>query len=343
MSTISKALAQPLADFWVATVANEAAQLTLPPSMNAAFGAVSGIFAGICLALFLDLLDGVIRVSSDTTRFAGLISIASVQGLPETGSESVVVRQDEYGTVSDTYPDLLRNLAFMGVSHPLNMLLIAPAGAEENAELRMDSLDQVGVNLAISHALAGTRTLLVDANWSAPTLEARFGLPRADRGLFTSLVAAGHNPSAGLDAIRPTPVPGLSALPVGPLPPNLDELAQSPLLEQLLTILTANFDRIVVLAPAQLHTPAGQYFAACMDGALVVARVGATTGRELADTAQALRRANCYLAGAALVSEQLPHTHSQGNGAQSAEPSAVRDRAHTSSRRSAWLDRPPER
>jgi Mrp family chromosome partitioning ATPase len=164
-------------------------------------------------------------------------------------------------------------------------------------------MDLVGSHLAITYALAGARTLVVDANWEEPTLEARFGLPLAERGFFTSLVDVGQNLRAPLDAIVSTPIPDLYALPVGPIPPNIDDLLLSSLPDQLLAALTASFQQIVVLAPAELHTDAAQQLIGRMHGALVVAHTGSTTGQQLADTAQSLRRAHCYLAGAVLVSE----------------------------------------
>ncbi|MGH2515073.1 MAG: hypothetical protein ACRDHP_05400, partial [Ktedonobacterales bacterium] len=302
LATVTKQRGALLADFWVASQATEAQRLTADPKVNAVFGAVAGLFAGICAALLLDLLDGIVRRPSDTMRFAGLSTLESVRAVSGDEDLPAPVRQEEYATVAGSYEALRRSLTFLGATRSLQMLLVAPADASSG-------MDQVGVNLAITCALAGVRTLLVDANWDHPTLTARLGFPTTNQGLFTSLVAVADNPTTPFDAIVPTPIANLFALPVGPLPPNLEDLVQSSLLDQFSSALMTEFEQIVVLAPTHLRDTVGRHLTERMDGALVVARAGATTGRELADVAQSLRRANAYMAGAVLLTqsqERLP-------------------------------------
>lgn len=296
LATITQARGELPVNLWVAKIATEASREGQTPVVNAAFGMAAGIFAGICLALLLDLLDGVVRVSNDTARFAGLQTIGTVRRSSAEEDEPSTMTADEYFAVAEAYSGLLRNLRFLNATQSLQVLLVAPAGGGS-------SMDLVGIRVAISYALAGTRTLVIDANWAVPTLEARFGLPLAERGFFTSLVAVRQNLGTPLGAIAATTIPGLYALPVGLTPPNLDDLLSSSLLDQLIALLTANFEQIVVLAPAELDTIAGQQLAGRMHGALVVAYAGSTTGRELAEIAQSLRRAHCYVPGAVLVSE----------------------------------------
>lgn len=325
LADVSKQRATPQPSFWVASRSKAAQRVGADPQISAAFGAGAGLFAGVCLALLLDLLDGTVRESGDTMRFAGLNTLGAVRALAGEEDGPALIRREEYAAVAGSYESLVRNLAFLGATRSLQTLLVASCDA-------VSGMDQVGINLAITQALAGVRTLLVDANWQLPTLEARLDLPPANQGLFTSLVATAKKPDAAFDAIMPTLVDNLFALPVGPLPPNLDDLVQSSLLDQLNTALQGAFEQIVVLAPAQLRDTAGRHLIERMDGALVVARAGSTTGRELADVAQALRRANAYLAGAVLVTpSHSGRTRSPGSSsvARGAAPSAapVRERS----------------
>jgi capsular polysaccharide biosynthesis protein len=296
LATVTKQRGAPLADFWVASQATTSQQVGASPQANAAYGAAAGLFAGLCAALLLDLLDGTVRKSDDTMRFAGLSTLGAVRALSDEEDEPSLIRQEGYTAIAGSYNELMRNLVFLGATRSLQTLLVAPTDA-------VSGMDQVGINLAITYALAGVRTLVVDANWQRPTLETRIGLSPASQGIFTSLVAATKNSDAALDAIVPTPVDNLFALPVGPLPPNLEELVQSSLLDRLNSTLMVEFEQIVVLAPAQLRDTTARHLAERMDGALIVARAGATTGRELADASQALRRANSYLAGAVLMTQ----------------------------------------
>lgn len=296
LAIITQARGQLPVSLWVAKIATASSREGSTPVVNAAFGMGAGIFAGVCLALLLDLLNGVVRGPNDTARFAGLQAVGTVRRSSTEEDEPSTMVADEYFAVAHAYSELQRNLRFLNATQSLQVLLVAPAGGGS-------SMDLVGIRVAISYALAGTRTLVIDANWTEPTLEARFGLPLSERGFFTSLVTVGQNRGTQLDAIVATPIPGLYALPVGPTPPNLDDLLSSSLPDQLIAALTTHFEQIVVLAPAELDIIAGQQLAGRMHGALVVAYAGSTTGRQLAGIAQSLRRAHCYVPGAVLVSE----------------------------------------
>lgn len=314
LANVAQQRETPLGDFWVASQATATQQIGIDSRVSAVFGAAAGLFAGICAALLLDLLDGTVRGPADTIRFAGLNTVATVPALPGEDDEPSLIREEEYGLVASSYKELVRNLAFLDATHSLQVLLVAPCGGTSN-------LDQVGINLAITQALAGIRTLVIDANWESPTLDMWLGLPPTKQGFFTSLAATATNPGAAFDMMMPAPINNLFALPVGPLPPNLEELLRSSLLDQLSASLREAFEYIVVLAPADLRGSAGLQLAERMDGALVVAQSSSTTGRELADVAQVLRRAHTYLAGTVLVTQH--QTRSSGSSGSRHDESSL--------------------
>lgn len=294
LGTAQAVYARPQAHFWTSQVATAAEPIGLVEPAASLLGAVVGLLGGAAAALLLDLLDGMVRGPRDTERFAGLRTIASLAEPLSDDDALSMIRPEDYFTLAGAYQDLLRNLAFLDATQRVRTVLVAAADGTTGADI-------VGIKLAITCARDGQRTLIVDANWNLPTLEARFGLPPSQRGLFTGMISVAPDAVRALDAIVPTDIPGLAALPLGPLPPNLDELMRTPLLDQLLQLLAERFQQIVVLAPPQLDSVAGRQLIERMDGVLVVVRAGATTGADLADTAKLLRRANAYLAGAVLT------------------------------------------
>ncbi|HEU5439201.1 MAG TPA: hypothetical protein VFU88_07905 [Ktedonobacterales bacterium] len=320
LGSAQAAYARPQAHFWVSQVATAAEPVGLVEPAASLVGAVVGLLGGAAAALLLDLLDGMVRGPRDTERFAGLRTIASLAE-PLSDDEALsMVRPEDYFTLAGAYQDLLRNLAFLDATQRVRTVLVAAADGTAGADI-------VGIKLAITCARDGQRTLVVDANWNLPSLEARFGLPTSQRGLFTGMISMAPDPVRALDAIVATDIPGLAALPLGPLPPNLDELMRTPLLDQLLQLLAERFQQIVVLAPPQLDSVAGRQLIERMDGVLVVVRAGATTGADLADTAKLLRRANAFLAGAVLTNVDVSAVPVEAQAAAAAPPAPPLDAA----------------
>src|SRR5579872_1593812 len=110
LADISKQRAAPLASFWVASQAKAAQRVGADPQISAAFGAGAGLFAGVCLALLLDLLDGTIRESGDTMRFAGLSTLGAVRALAGEEDGPALIHREEYAAVASSYESLVRNL-----------------------------------------------------------------------------------------------------------------------------------------------------------------------------------------------------------------------------------------
>ena len=122
-------------------------------------------------------------------------------------------------------------------------------------------------NLGISIAQSGKRTLLVDADFRRPRLHELFGLS-APVGMAT--VLAGE---ATLDeAIQQSPVPGLSILPCGPIPPNPAELLTSPRFQEVLAVLRERYDLVMIDTPPLLAVSDPAVVAPRVEGVLIVLR-----------------------------------------------------------------------
>jgi capsular exopolysaccharide synthesis family protein len=122
-------------------------------------------------------------------------------------------------------------------------------------------------NLGISIARSGKRTLLIDADFRRPRLHELFGI-EAPVGMAT--VLAGETPLE--DAIQQCPVPGLSILPCGPIPPNPAELLTSPRFQEVLGLLCADFDLVMIDTPPLLAVSDPAVVAPRVDGVLIVLR-----------------------------------------------------------------------
>ena len=173
-------------------------------------------------------------------------------------------------------------------------LLITSAVSGEGKSL-------VSANLAAAYALAGYRTVLVDADLRTPRLSSVFGTystrliasGEAVPGLSSLVRALG---AAGADrvalekaALLRTGTENLLFLPAGSEPANPSELLDSPAMATLLADLTGIADVVIIDAPPLLPVSDATGLARHAEAVLLVAMMGESQG-------SALRRAQHMLA-----------------------------------------------
>ena len=114
---------------------------------------------------------------------------------------------------------------------------------------RKEGRSFIAANLAVVFAQLGARTALIDADLRQPCQHRLFGL---DNRAGLSAVLSGR--AAVSEALeRVAPLPGLSVLPAGTLPPSPQDLLARPVFAQLLHQLAAHFNLILLDSP-----PVGQ-------------------------------------------------------------------------------------
>jgi capsular exopolysaccharide synthesis family protein len=130
----------------------------------------------------------------------------------------------------------------------------------------------VSINFSLSLARLGRRVLLVDADLRRPSVHRVFGLK--GRGGLGKALRAGDGWQR---YVRRDCAPGLDVLPAGAPVAGASELLSSPAMAALLEAAEAEYDFVVVDAPALLINAAdARILAAVADGVLLVARSGAT-------------------------------------------------------------------
>jgi len=133
----------------------------------------------------------------------------------------------------------------------------------------------VAVNLAAASAESGRRVLLVDANLNAPRLNALFEMAGSD-GL-NQVIYQGQSLESALLA---TPLPGVTLLGAGPVPPQTDKVDDPGQISSLIESLQDRFDLIIV----DLHEPLQHRSASALVN-LTEALILVVHQREATDTA----------------------------------------------------------
>ena len=100
-------------------------------------------------------------------------------------------------------------MLFRSVENPLHTILLTSTAQSADKSTTL-------VNLAVTFAQSGNKTILVDSDLRKPTQHEIWGIPN-DRGLTTMMIEDGAMSSPPL---VDTGVAGLQVLPSGPLPPN---------------------------------------------------------------------------------------------------------------------------
>lgn len=165
---------------------------------------------------------------------------------------------------AEAYRVLRTNLQFMGLDKPLQALAMTSATPGEGKSLTAS-------NLAVAFAQAGQRVLLVDADLRRPTVAKMFGLNRRAWGGLTTVLAGSQELE---EAVQETPVPGLSLLTSGPIPPNPAEMLGARRMTDLLEKMKAQWDLVIVDTPPVLAVADASILAPRLDGVILVVRAG---------------------------------------------------------------------
>lgn len=190
--------------------------------------------------------------------------------------------------VKEAYVKLRTNLMFCVTSdgEPCRVFMITSGAPSEGKSL-------TAANTAISLAMLGKRTLLIDMDMRKPNQQHLWGY-RESAGLCNYL--------AGIGALGETHVEGLplSVIFTGTIPPNPSELLSLNRTKRFLEICREKYDYVILDTPPINTVADAQIMAAQVDGTILVARAGTTTTDELAEAMDSVQRSEGNLCGVVL-------------------------------------------
>lgn len=191
---------------------------------------------------------------------------------------------------SEAYRMLRTNLTSLNAGNGVEGQAVVVTSA-----LMREGKTTVAVNLALSFALEGKRTLLVDADLRRSRIHQVFRVPRAP-GLAQVLRGYADPPAV----VRPTFVNGLYVLTAGKLRANPSDLLSADRMRKLLSLLTQHFDTIVIDTPPVLPVADATIIAPLAGGVLIVVRAGATEREAFDEALHSLERVDARIMGAVL-------------------------------------------
>lgn len=269
-----------------------------------ALAGVFGVFLGVALCFFLDYLDTSIKTKEDVEKLLSASMLGYVPAFMHSEKDYAAVKNKEMlalerplSPVAEAFRSIRTSLAFTQVKGEVPQLAVTSALPSEGKTL-------ICVNVAIALAQSGKRVLLVDADLRRPRVHKIFGMV-ADSGLSSLL--AGIDGLTPAQAVRDTPVPNLSVLLSGPIPPNPSELLGSQNMADLAKHLGEMFDYLIYDTPPAVSVTDSTVLGRILDGVVLVVRSFATDRGVARHAKELLDRGGARLVGVVLNGVDAPH------------------------------------
>jgi polysaccharide biosynthesis transport protein len=271
------------------------------PNMKnaAALTVVLMLLLSLGLAFFVEFLDRSVKTQEDleaaaSAPFLGFLPTVAAEG--RSGKELFVLQHPK-STAAECCRVVRTNILFCSPDKPLRTILVTSSNPVEGKTMNV-------VNLGITMALGGHRTLLVDTDMRRPRLHKVLGVGN-EHGVSRLTVEEGPIE----EAIKTTDVPNLYLLPCGPIPPNPAELIQTEKFNNLVKRLLEKFDRVIFDSPPVLAVTDAAVLSRVVDGTVLVVRAGSTTRDAVMRARQRLTSVNARVIGAVLNDVNLRNPH----------------------------------
>lgn len=270
--------------------------------MNVLLAALIGFGLALGAVLLIEYLDDTVKTTEEVERRLGLAGLGSVDRFEgvEHRSDTLITLKHPRSPIAESYRTLRTNLQFALLQRQGGALVVTSANPGEGKST-------TATNLAIVVAQSGKRVVLVDGDLRKPSLHRFFGLTN-NLGMTSLLLDPKLTPRDGLREIPE--VPGLRVLTSGPLPPNPAEVLGSERMKQLLTLLEADADLVIVDSPPILLVTDAAILGAEATGTLLVLDSGSTRTDGARKAIETLKKAGITPLGA--IINKLDRTRASG-------------------------------
>ncbi|MGA8220166.1 MAG: polysaccharide biosynthesis tyrosine autokinase [Candidatus Acidiferrales bacterium] len=279
---------------------------------NILLAVLVGLVGGVGLALFREYLDNTVKSPDDIEALTGLPSLAVVPSLPGmNGHHGRLARFSRESTeqvgsgprvellayvqpksqISEAFRALRTSLLLSQADHPPQVILVTSA-------LPREGKTTAAVNLAVTLAQLGDRTLLMDADLRKPGIRRALNMTIGKEVGLSSYLAG----VSTLDEVvvpHPT-INNLEALTTGPVPPSPADLLSSHRMREAIVELRRRFKFIVLDSPPIMAATDAVILSSLTDGVLLVVRSGETPKEAFTRTRDLLAAVKSRLLGVVL-------------------------------------------
>lgn len=283
-----------------------------------------GLVVGLILAFVVEALDtsigaideveallgsSVLGVIPDLDARRGLAAEPAEAGAPGRDPREFAVLPTLFAPrspVAEAFRGLRTNLLFSVLERQCKTLMVTSAAQREGKTT-------VGVNLAVTLAQLGKRTLLLEADLRNPSIHAAFGIAK-EPGLSDVVLGSASLDEvtrgvvdlmlgkAGMERLLESPgMDNLFILPSGRVPPNPSEFLSSQGLGQVLAEARQRYDYVILDSAPILAVADSAVLGARVDGILIVIRAGHVPRAALRRAKVLLEAPKAHLLGVCLT------------------------------------------
>jgi len=283
-------------------------------------GFLISLVAGVGLVFFLEYLDNTVKTVEDVSRYTQLPALSVIPAIGgrkrralkagANGSKSAgglalsttpgfntdrLLALDTRSSVAEAYRVLRTSVLLSSTEKPPKTILITSGQPGEGKTT-------TAVNTAISLAQLGASVLIIDCDLRKPSVHTVLGVDHVV-GLSTYLSRRGE-----LDeVIQSVPIPNLSVMTAGRIPPNPAEMISSARMKEMLQILSERYDHIVIDSPPLLKVTDPVILSTMVDGVILVVHGGRSTREVVRRTRQELAVAGARIFGVVLNNVESGH------------------------------------
>ena len=285
---------------------------------------IAGFFIGLLLSLSIVLLyefiDQSIKSideldSRNLTILAIIPSIGSISrknkktkkyqkkfGDVEKLQRRMITREDPKSPISESYRSLRTSLMYSNDSSSKGqVILVSSAGPGEGKTTTI-------VNLAITYANLGKKTILLDTDLRKPVIHKVFNLDN-DKGVTHILSSEEYDYK---NVINKTEIDNLDCIPSGIIPPNPSEILASNKMKKLIQNLKEEYDLILLDTPPMLAVTDSFVNLKYTDQFILVVRAGKTEKGALDRTLDQINYLNSPFRGVVLNDVDESNTYGKG-------------------------------
>lgn len=253
--------------------------------VNAIIGLAFGLGIGLAAAFAAHVLFDTLTDPADVRAKLHLPVLGAIPFESENGGIANAL-SDPKSPVSEAYYAMLTAIKFArpgGSPHTLFVTSSRPGEGKSTS----------AYGIAVSSARLGRRVLLIDADLRRPTFLT------GDRTAGFGHLLSSEDSVAGF--VRPSAIPNLSVLPVGPFSGSAAELLSSARLRAVVEEAAALADLVVLDGPPLLGFTDAPLLASITDATLIVIESGKARSGETADLVRRLGEAGGDLLGAVMT------------------------------------------
>lgn len=186
--------------------------------------------------------------------------------------------------VKEAYNTVRTNLLFTQQSDKCPVFVVTSPNANNGKSIN-------AINMSISFAQMGKKTLLIDADMRNPTVHRMFSIP-VKNGL--SEILADLTDSI---TVSKTDIDNLSVLTAGKIPPNPAELLSSSRMDKLLQFVKEHYDCVIIDTPPVNLVTDATAFASKATGYVIIVRTETTDIQDVKATVNALEQIEAKIVG----------------------------------------------